>query len=58
MRKVRYDARGHGRSGKPDTDEAWESKRFAEDFDTVVKAYELHRPFVVGWYVIDLLTCP
>jgi hypothetical protein len=49
--KVRYDVRGHGRSGKPDADEAWESKRFAEDFDTVVNAFKLRKPFVAGWYV-------
>lgn len=53
--KVRYDVRGHGRSGKPEEDEAWEWKRFAEDFDAVVEAYKLHKPFVAGWYVVFCL---
>ncbi|KAF5350001.1 hypothetical protein D9756_009054 [Leucocoprinus leucothites] len=53
--------RGHGRSGKPDTDEAWESKRLAEDFDAVVDAFGLCRPFVVGWslgasHLMDILS--
>lgn len=46
---VRYDVRGHGRSGKPDNEDAWESQRFAEDFVTVVDAFQLDKPFVVGW---------
>jgi pimeloyl-ACP methyl ester carboxylesterase len=49
--KVRYDVRGHGRSGKPEEDEGWEWERFAEDFDTVVEAFGVRRPFVAGWYV-------
>ncbi|KAF9447126.1 alpha/beta-hydrolase [Macrolepiota fuliginosa MF-IS2] len=58
---VRYDARGHGRSGKPDTDEKWESRRLAEDFKTVVDAFKLQRPFVAGWslgssHLIDILS--
>ncbi|XP_006456536.1 hypothetical protein AGABI2DRAFT_195620 [Agaricus bisporus var. bisporus H97] len=58
---VRYDVRGHGRSGKPEGDEAWEWKRFAEDFDAVVEAYGLHKPFVAGWslggcHLLDILT--
>ncbi|KAJ7220212.1 alpha/beta-hydrolase [Mycena pura] len=46
---VRYDLRGHGRSGKPDTAEAYESKMFAADFKTVMDAFKLHRPVFVGW---------
>ncbi|KAJ3562281.1 hypothetical protein NP233_g9676 [Leucocoprinus birnbaumii] len=58
---VRYDVRGHGRSGKPDTDAAWESKRLAEDFDAVVCAFKLCRPFVAGWslgsaHLMDILS--
>ncbi|KXN92506.1 AB hydrolase superfamily protein YdjP [Leucoagaricus sp. SymC.cos] len=61
MYLVMYDVRGHGRSGKPDRDEAWESKRFAEDFDTVLEAFELKRPFVAGWslgaaHLMDILS--
>ncbi|KAF8198330.1 Alpha/Beta hydrolase protein, partial [Mycena galopus ATCC 62051] len=45
---VRYDVRGHGRSGKPADEASWESKRLAEDFDAVVQAFKLHKPFVLG----------
>ncbi|KAJ7077696.1 alpha/beta-hydrolase [Mycena belliarum] len=46
---VRYDVRGHGRSGKPTTEEAYHSKRFAEDFKVVMDAFELKRPVLAGW---------
>ncbi|KAF7346175.1 Alpha/beta-hydrolase [Mycena sanguinolenta] len=46
---VRYDLRGHGRSGKPSTQEAYESKLFAEDFKTVMDAFGLKRPVLAGW---------
>lgn len=49
--KVRYDARGHGRSGKPEDEKAWESKHLAEDFDAVVNGFNLYRPYLVGAYV-------
>ncbi len=49
--QVRYDTRGHGRSGMPTSPSAWESKRLAEDFDAVVEGFNLRRPFVLGWYV-------
>ncbi|KAJ7099930.1 alpha/beta-hydrolase [Mycena belliarum] len=45
---VRYDIRGHGRSGKPTTTDAYESKRFAEDFRTVMDAFELKKPVLTG----------
>jgi pimeloyl-ACP methyl ester carboxylesterase len=48
--QVRYDLRAHGRSGKPYEDEAYTSKCLAENFDTVVQAFELVKPFVAGWY--------
>ncbi|KAG5651548.1 hypothetical protein H0H81_008258 [Sphagnurus paluster] len=48
---IRYDIRGHGRSGKPDNEDAWDSQRFAQDFDTVVQAFGLKKPFVAGWCV-------
>ncbi|KAJ7896286.1 Alpha/Beta hydrolase protein [Mycena olivaceomarginata] len=58
---VRYDVRGHGRSGKPSDVAAWESKRLAEDFDAVVEAFKLDKPFVLGWslgatFITDVLT--
>ncbi|KAJ7018952.1 alpha/beta-hydrolase [Mycena alexandri] len=46
---VRYDVRGHGRSGKPTTAEAYASKMFADDFKTVVDAFALQRPVLAGW---------
>ena len=46
---VRYDMRGHGRSGKPSDPRAFASKRFAEDFVAVAKAYQLKRPIFAGW---------
>ncbi|KAJ7634730.1 alpha/beta-hydrolase [Roridomyces roridus] len=46
---VRYDVRGHGRSGKPTVAEAYESKLFADDFKTVMDAFNLHKPILAGW---------
>jgi len=46
---VAYDGRGHGRSGKPEDEAAWTSKRIAEDFDAVVDGFGLNRPFVAAW---------
>ncbi|KAJ7711987.1 Alpha/Beta hydrolase protein [Mycena metata] len=58
---VRYDVRGHGRSGKPADEAFWESQRLAEDFDAVVEAFKLHKPFVLGWslgatFITDILS--
>jgi pimeloyl-ACP methyl ester carboxylesterase len=47
--KVRFDLRGHGRSGRPVDEESWESKRLAEDFAAVVDGFKLNKPFVLGW---------
>lgn len=55
--KVRYDTRGHGRSGKPEDAAAWESKRLAEDFDAVVRGFGLSRPFVACWCVLLSDSC-
>ncbi|KAH8116707.1 alpha/beta-hydrolase [Phellopilus nigrolimitatus] len=46
---VRYDMRGHGRSGKPDTIEGYASRLYADDFAAVVKGFNLRKPVVVGW---------
>jgi len=51
LSQVRYDLRGHGRSGKPENSEAHSSKLCADDFIAVVQAFNLHRPVFVGWYV-------
>lgn len=40
---------GHDLSDKPEDDEFYASKRFAEDFDA---GFKLHKPFFAGWYVI------
>ena len=37
---VRYDMRGHGRTGKPTIAEAYSSERYAEDFLAVVKTFD------------------
>ncbi|KAJ7284487.1 alpha/beta-hydrolase [Mycena rebaudengoi] len=52
---VRYDARGHGRSGggghsgEPPTMDAYSSKLFADDFKTVADAFGLKKPVLAGW---------
>lgn len=54
---IRYEMRGHGRSDKPITPEAYESIRFAQDFQAVCQAFGATRPFVLGWYVaVELFT--
>ena len=47
--QVRYDMRGHGRSGKPEADEGYLSQRYAEDYQAVSQAFHLKRPVFVGW---------
>ena len=46
---VRYDTRGHGRSGSPLDAVAYESARQAEDFKAVCDGFNLVRPNVVAW---------
>ncbi|KAG6915143.1 hypothetical protein DXG01_013060 [Tephrocybe rancida] len=46
---VRYDARGHARSGQPTNEESYFSARYAEDFDAVCEAFSLDKPFFAGW---------
>ena len=46
---VRYDMRGHGRSGKPKTAEEYASERLAQDFAVVFEAFDLKQPVFVGW---------
>ncbi|KAK7033824.1 AB hydrolase-1 domain-containing protein [Favolaschia claudopus] len=47
--RVRYDVRGHGRSGKPTTPEGYASAFYAADFAAVVEKFGLHMPVFVGW---------
>ncbi|KAF9467592.1 Alpha/Beta hydrolase protein [Collybia nuda] len=58
---VRYDVRGHGKSGKPIDEASWESKRLAGDFDAVVEGFKLIKPIPVGWsmggtHITDVLS--
>lgn len=46
---VRYDMRGHGRSGKPGTLHGHDSKLWGADFMAVVETYNLKSPVYVGW---------
>ncbi|KAJ3519764.1 hypothetical protein NMY22_g13054 [Coprinellus aureogranulatus] len=46
---IAYDLRGHGRSGKPDTVEGYSSELYAQDFNTVVQAFNVSSPILVGW---------
>ncbi|KAI0671438.1 alpha/beta-hydrolase [Trametes maxima] len=57
---VRYDVRGHGRSGKPLGKSAYESIRFAQDFKAACDSYGIEKPFLAGWsagaaVVVDLV---
>lgn len=47
---VAYDMRGHGQSGKPWTPESYtETKRWADDVASVMKATGLEKPILLGW---------
>lgn len=46
---VRYDSRGHGRSGKPDTAASYETHLIAADFEAVADAFGVKNPFFAGW---------
>ncbi|KAK7436743.1 hypothetical protein VKT23_009829 [Stygiomarasmius scandens] len=46
---IRYDTRGHGQSSKPETEEAYASKLWADDFAAVCKAFEVEKPVFAGW---------
>jgi len=46
---VRYDMRGHGRSGKPETEAEHISLLYANDFEAVVHGFGLKKPAFVGW---------
>ena len=46
---VRYDMRGHGRSGMPMDAASYQSVRHAEDFKAVCEGFGLTRPNVLAW---------
>ncbi|KAJ7503179.1 alpha/beta-hydrolase [Mycena galericulata] len=54
---VRYDVRGHGRSGKPSSPEGYASPLYAADFSAVVKAFSLKMPVFVGWSAGAIPAC-
>ncbi|KAG6817380.1 hypothetical protein H0H87_009567 [Tephrocybe sp. NHM501043] len=47
--QVRYDTRGHGRSGKPLTPDFYTSDRYADDLNAIIKTFKLKKPFFAGW---------
>ncbi|KAJ7125351.1 Alpha/Beta hydrolase protein [Mycena epipterygia] len=53
---VRYDVRGHGRSGKPVDAKGYASSLYAADFSAVIKAFSLNMPVFVGWSAGALIT--
>ncbi|KAI0775060.1 alpha/beta-hydrolase [Trametes elegans] len=46
---VRYEMRGHGRSGKPLDEAAYASRRIADDFRVVCEAFGVVKPYMMGW---------
>ncbi|KAF8164767.1 alpha/beta-hydrolase [Crassisporium funariophilum] len=54
---VSYDMRGHGRSGKPEVEEGYASIRYADDFASVVKAFSLRTPMLIGWSLGATIAC-
>lgn len=46
---VRYEMRGHGRSGKPLDEQGYESQKIAGDFAAVCEAFGVVKPFLMGW---------
>lgn len=50
FRLVAFDLRGHGVSGRPADDAAWDDPRpWASDVAAVIAALDLRRPVLVGW---------
>lgn len=47
--QVRYDLRGHGRSGMPEDPQAYTSVLFAHDYATVVREFGIQKPFIAVW---------
>jgi len=46
---IRYDTRGHGKSGKPMTEDGYKSERYAEDVSAIIKTFGLGQVFFAGW---------
>ncbi|KAI0725304.1 Alpha/Beta hydrolase protein [Fomitopsis betulina] len=54
---VRYDLRGHGRSGRPEGPEAYKSSLFADDFASVMREFGIHKSMLVGWSYGGSIAC-
>lgn len=52
---IKYETRGHGRSGQPESEEAYISARHAEDFHAVCTAFNVTEPIVVSWSLGGLI---
>jgi len=39
------------------SEQAYSSERQAEDFKTVIDAYNVKKPFVATWYVVGSIEC-
>ncbi|KZT03132.1 alpha/beta-hydrolase [Laetiporus sulphureus 93-53] len=46
---VRYDMRGHGRSGMPSNPESYISSLFADDYAAIIRAFNIKNVVHVGW---------
>lgn len=49
FRMVAFDLRGHGASGKPWANDAYESRDWADDVAAVMTAMEIESPVLIGW---------
>lgn len=56
--KVRFDTRGHGRSGKPLTPDFYTSDRYADDLKAIIEGFKLIKPFFAGWQVDVPISSP
>ncbi|TFY79534.1 hypothetical protein EWM64_g4481 [Hericium alpestre] len=54
---VRVDPRGQGRSSPATTAESHLSRHYAEDFEAIVKAFDLHKPILVAWSLGGAFLC-
>jgi non-heme chloroperoxidase len=56
FRLVTLDHRGHGESGKPSEDAAYnDGERFADDIHAVITQLQLEKPILVGWSMSGVL---
>lgn len=48
-RMIAFDFRGHGASGKPWANDAYESRDWADDVASVMEALDIENPVLIGW---------